>query len=52
MTKVIERRGSTVTTTLCGRNRTISDGMNITDNADKVTCKLCLQKIPQKRENT
>lgn len=34
--------GGTLTTTLCGRMRTISDGMNI---GDEVTCKFCLRKM-------
>lgn len=36
-------RGSLLTTTLCGRLRTVSDGMNIAGEGDKVTCKFCLK---------
>ncbi len=41
MTRVISRRCAVVTTTLCGRNRVVADGMNITSKPERVTCKLC-----------
>lgn len=30
---------------LCGRVRTMADGMNITDNRHEVTCKFCLKNL-------
>lgn len=38
--------GAIIQTTLCGRNRTLDDGMNVEDSS--VTCKFCL-KIRQRR---
>lgn len=35
----------TITTTLCGRNRTGNDGMNIAGPDEAVTCKLCLRMM-------
>ena len=43
--KVIKRPEYTKTTTLCGRSRTTSDGMNIADDVKKVTCKFCLKML-------
>jgi hypothetical protein len=37
--------GGTLTTTLCGRMQTGSDGMNI---GEGVTCKFCLRKLGEK----
>lgn len=40
--KIIQRPGYTKTTTLCGRmNRKSSDGMNIANTDEEVTCKFC-----------
>jgi hypothetical protein len=35
----------TITSTLCGRNRTTGDGMNIAETQAQVTCKFCLRAI-------
>lgn len=38
------RFGGTTYTTLCGRmNRRSTEGMNIADTDDQVTCKFCLK---------
>jgi hypothetical protein len=40
------RNGATRFTTLCGRmNKRSSDGMNIADTDEQVTCKFCLAKL-------
>ncbi len=40
------RNGATRFTTLCGRmNRRCSDGMNIADTDEQVTCKFCLARM-------
>lgn len=36
---------ATLTTTLCGRFRGLSDGMNLTTSKEEVTCKLCLRRL-------
>lgn len=44
--KVVERRGMTLTTTLCGRmNSGSKDGMNIASADELVTCKFCLRAL-------
>lgn len=37
--------GSTRTTTLCERMQLGNDGMNVADNIEQVTCKLCLRRL-------
>ena len=37
--------GGILTTSLCGRLRTLSDGMNLTHNRDDVTCAFCLKRL-------
>jgi len=40
------KRGDTIyCTTLCGRNRLLTVGMNIVEKDEDVTCKLCLKKM-------
>lgn len=36
--------GGTVTGSICGRSRTLADGMNLTGRWSEVTCKFCLRK--------
>lgn len=44
--KIIERPGVRITTTLCGRmNVACSDGMNIAETDDEVTCRFCLKQM-------
>lgn len=41
--------GGTNYGTLCGRmNAASSDGMNVADSDDKVTCKFCLKRMTSK----
>lgn len=37
--------GGETTTSLCGRLRTLSDGMNLTEHGTLVTCAFCLTKM-------
>ena len=37
--------GGTLTTSLCGRLRTTSDGMNLTDDMKEVSCKFCIKSL-------
>lgn len=46
--RVIQRGSTTITSTLCGRSRMTSDGSNIADSADGVTCKFCLKMVSAK----
>jgi hypothetical protein len=43
--------GGTLTTALCGRLRTLNDGMNLAETEKDVTCKFCL-KMLAKREKS
>jgi hypothetical protein len=44
--RMIIRSWGVRNTTLCGRmNRRCSDGMNIADTDEQVTCKFCLAKM-------
>lgn len=36
------------TTSLCGRLRTVNDGMNVTDKKSEVTCKFCLKAMARR----
>lgn len=37
--------GTTITGTTCNRFRCTNDGMNLTDDPAKVTCKFCLRLL-------
>lgn len=41
--------GGHTTTSLCGRLRTLADGMNLTAQTREVTCSLCLRKMRIRR---
>lgn len=43
--RVVSFSGYTRTTTVCGINKIVSDGMNIADTDAEVTCKFCLKFI-------
>lgn len=45
MHRTYERMGGQVNTTLCGRMRCTSDGMNLTTDEDAVTCAFCLRRL-------
>jgi hypothetical protein len=45
---VIHRPHVTITTTQCRRQTNTSDGMNIADSDEQVTCKFCLRLMDPK----
>jgi hypothetical protein len=51
--KTYDRAGGTIRTSLCGRVRTTSDGMNLTAEPAEATCSFCrrlLNRLAGKRE--
>ena len=48
-----EAKGMTLNTTLCGRENknswNVSDGSNVADSDEEVTCKFCLKMMKQKK---
>lgn len=43
------RFGGELTTSLCGRLRTLADGMNLSDDASEINCMFCVREAAQRK---